>query len=99
MKLPYRYDPAEIEQARLVPSLRDEQVRAFADARDAYLRERPEQAGPGHAIGYRVADPAPYPLAPETDWTETMRYETHLVELDASGGFEGLRGFHYVTLR
>lgn len=93
MKLPYRYDPAEIEQARLVPSLRDEQVRAFADARDAYLRERLEQAGPGHAIGYRVADP-PYPFGPET-----MRYETHLVELDANGGFEGLQGFQYVKLR
>lgn len=75
----------------------DEMREALISSRDQYLVEQLRAAGPGFAIGYRMARPPEYPAG---DFRTGIRYETHLVELDADGQIPfGLAGFHYVTLR
>lgn len=80
-------------------SVRDEAVKRLIDERDAHLKARLEELGPGWSIGYRLK-PAKYPVRERIGAPAivALEWETHEVELIDGAVPMAHAGFSYVGL-
>lgn len=77
--------------------LNDERVRDVIARRDAEIERLLREAGPGKAVGFRMA--LPNAVLPEFATVETITWEFYVLDVVDGEIPEGPAGFQYVTLK
>lgn len=107
MKGPIKFDPEAFKDAfkdwadSQAVSIRSKMIEEFVAARDEVIMRMLTEAGPGHAVGYRLKGQEwrPTMFDPGPKLLETIEWEFHLVHLVDGKLPMGRADLHYVTMK